>query len=155
MGRLAAAIVMGLVTGLLVLLCMALVTRTPAPPLVGFGLAALAAAWAALAAPHGRAAWRRTFVLAGLVCLALPLMAFVGSILATSPVIAGAATSAERTGATIGAGFGAMIATGTAGMFGFFGAAIFLVAALFLREPRIVIVQAAPTSERGEPSIRL
>jgi hypothetical protein len=154
-GRIIATIVMGVVIGLLVMMCLILVTSGPQTPFTGFAIGAAVAAIVALGAQNGRAAWRRTFVLAGLTCLALPLLAFFGALLSASPAILNATSDAERAGATLGTGIGTMIATGTVAVPGLFGAAIFLIGALFLREPRVVIVhQVSPpaTDNRHEPS---
>lgn len=149
-GKLTAILIMGVVIGLLAGVELAFATSSPHATVGGLVGGFVLVAILSFTASSGRGAWRRSFVLAGLLCLALPLVALIFSAVTTTQIIAAAGPQQiNQAGAAIGAGLGAMMATGTAAFIGLFGAAIFLIAALFLREPRIVVIQ-----ERHEPIAR-
>jgi hypothetical protein len=141
-GKLTAILVMGVVVGVLAAFDLAFATSSPHATVGGLVGGFVLVAVLAFSASGGRGAWRRSCVLAGLLCLALPLATLVHSVVTTTQIVAQAGPrETDQTAAALGAGLGAMMATGTAAFVGFFGAAIFLVSALFLREPRIIVHQ--------------
>jgi len=91
----------------------------------------------ALTAPTPGKAWRRTMVTAAVLSFCMPISVFVSSI------VLGLTTGAGENGASMaGAAVGGTLATGMAGVIGFFLGAVFLVIGLVSgREPKVVYVQ--------------
>lgn len=77
----------------------------------------------ALFAPTGGKAWRRVFIVCGLLCFALPLASLVSG----GVSVANTTESAEAAGAVVGTG----LVAGLSGFVGFFFGVIFIVLAYF------------------------
>lgn len=95
----------------------------------------------ALTAPRAAKAWRRLFLLSGIVSFLMPLsgVVFTGSYLANK----GATSAAETAGATLGG----TLVTGALGFVGFFLGVVFILIGLLVgRDKQIVYVSASPPS---------
>ncbi len=87
----------------------------------------------AITAQRARYAWGRGFVVAGLLCFALPLATVVMSGAVGVREMGQATTQAGRAGAAAGSFIGGAVVTLVSGIVGFFLGAIFLISAYFLR----------------------
>jgi len=103
----------------------------------------------AITAQRARYAWGRGFLVAGLLCFALPLATIVMSGAVGMKEMGQATSQAGRAGAAAGSFIGGAVVTVVSGVVGFFTGAIFLIIAYFLlRTPRI-IVQTSPAVSDG------
>ncbi|MCW5737337.1 MAG: hypothetical protein KIS73_24640 [Enhydrobacter sp.] len=100
--------------------------------LIGFVLTMFLAVRAA----GSRYAWGRGLLIAGLLCLAMPLSGVVFTGIVGAGAVSKEVTDAGRAGAAIGTAMGGTLITLVSGVVGFFLGAIFLVGSYFsLRRP--------------------
>jgi hypothetical protein len=141
-GKIFAGIVMGIVVAILASLVVGLGTGGGERgghaglwgALIGFVLTMVLA----LRAGAGRYAWGRGFLLAGLLCLAMPLASMMLAGIVGAEQVSHAASNAEKAGSAAGVFLGGTIITFVSGVVGFFLGAIFLISSYFaLRRPAI------------------